>query len=193
MDDTVRSRFIVAQQLMDEGRLEEARLLLLSIDHIPEAADWAARIERGEAVDPDEIIWELDTEAPGLPAVNLPPFRPARAAMAIFLALMLMAPIVQMLMISGPVYPSADVANRHEARVRVQYLCNVLVERAIAEKRLENEFGSCLDFSLSLTDAQMRAVTRCHINAGDDFPAFQICVANEGLFPADVITPGQNV
>ncbi|MEL6152110.1 MAG: hypothetical protein AAFR56_20940, partial [Chloroflexota bacterium] len=136
MDDNPRARFVVAQQLIEDGRIEEARLLLRSIDHIPEAADWADRLERGETIDPYEVEWEPNTEAPGLPEVTLPAFKPGRAVVSVLMALLMLAPMLQMFAISGPVYPSPEVAYRHEARVRVQYLCNVLVQRAIAEKRL---------------------------------------------------------
>jgi hypothetical protein len=191
MEDNPRATFIVAQQLIAEGRLDEARLLLRSIEDIPEAADWAQRIEQGLPIAPDEVTWEPNTAAPGLPEIILPAFNLRRFVVSIFLALTLFAPIFQMLMISGPVYPSREIANQTEARARVQYLCNVLVDRAIAEKRLENEFGSCLDWSLKLSNGQMREIVRCHLNAGDDFPAFQTCIANEHLFPPDVMNPGQ--
>lgn len=193
MSEDARARFVIAQQLIAEGRTEEARMLLRTLDDVPEAQDWAARLERGEVVDPNEVQWHPEQPAPGLPPVTLPEFKPLRFVMSLLLALVLVVPILQMLTFSGAVYPSQTAALRGEARARVEVLCQVLVNRAIREDRLEEEFGSCLDWSLNLTNANFREVVRCHAQTERDDLAFERCVIDLELFPDDLTNFGQNV
>lgn len=118
----------------------------------------------------------------------------AQIAFRLLLALMLLSPVLQMLMLGrggGP--PPERTQQRVEARLRVQGLCNTLVAEAIAERRLQTAFGSCLDWSLSLTNAHMRAVTRCHERFPGNNSAFRNCAVAADVLPAMLLPRGQPV
>lgn len=192
--DDNRAKFVVAQQLLDEGRLTEARWLLRSIEDVPQAQEWADRLERGETVPPTDLQELADTYYPDDDSVEMPSFQPMRFMMSVFLALMLLTPILQMFMMSGAaVYPSQNAALRGEARERVQLLCNTLVGQAIQERRLREPFGSCFDWSLSLTDDQMRSVIRCHARTANDSAAFRRCVLDADIIPPELIPSADSV
>ena len=195
MTDDTYARFIIAQQLIEDRRFDEARMILRTIDDIPEAQDWAARLEQGESIDVDEMDRVTDLHFPPPPPV---PERPTisirRLAFSAVMVLALMAPLLQMLTFSaGPVYPSRNAAERGEARLRVQYLCRSLVDQALADGSLDSEFGSCMDWSLNLPSDSMQAVVRCHLQAGPRDTEFRECVIDQQLFPDDIVTFGQNI
>jgi hypothetical protein len=190
--DDLRAQFIIAQHLIESGRVEEARLLLRSLADVPEAQDWADRIEAGEPVDPFELQWEAGRPYPEEPPVHLPRFQPMRFAMSVFLALMLLTPVLQMIAFSARHAPTTEARLARAAQVRVQLLCESLVQQAIAEHRLKTEFGSCMEWSLNLTDAAAREVMRCHTHTPGDDNAFRRCVLDADLFPAELLPVGQS-
>ena len=194
MRDDTYARFIIAQQLIEDERYDEARMLLREIDAIPEALDWADRLERGELIDVAEMDRVTDLRFPLEPEAPRPPINRRRLVFSTLMVLALLAPLLQMLTFSsGAVYPSRSAAERGEARLRVQYLCRSLVDQALADGYLESEFGSCMDWSLSLPDDAMQSVVRCHLRAGPRDTEFRACVIDQRLFPDDIVTFGQNL
>jgi hypothetical protein len=164
-------------------------LLLRTIEDVPAVQVWLDRLERGDSVNPAELQQEINNHQPR----ELPTFRPARFAVSLFLALMLLAPILQMFVLADTaVYPSQNAALRGEARERVQLLCNTLVRQAIQERRLRETFGSCFDWSLRLPDDTMQAVVRCHARTANDEAAFRRCVLDADVFPAELVPIGDS-
>ncbi len=193
MPEERRAQFIIAQQFIEDGRLDEARYLLREMDGLPVAQAWADQLERGEPVDTDAYYWDPGMVRPRptkLP--KTPRQHPGQVAFRLLMAFMLLSPLVQMLTLRAPSGPPPEQAQqRGVARARVQALCNALVQDAIADARLQTPFGSCLDWSLSLPRAHMRDVLRCHERHTQNNYAFRRCVLEADIIPQDLLPRGQ--
>jgi hypothetical protein len=189
--DDPRARFVLAQYLIENDRLDEARLLLLGLTDYPIAQKWINQIEAGEPVNTDEFFWEADRVRPMPTPPQLPPFKPGKAIVALLMALTLFLPVIQMITFSrAPAAADSAEVVTGEARLRLQRLCEAVVSDAIADGRLLSEVGSCLDWSLRVTERQMRQVTRCHDIAGTDARLFYACVVDADIYPDGVLLPG---
>lgn len=191
-----RARFLVAQHLLETGRAEEARRLLLALVNVPVAQAWAAQLERGEPIDAGEWRWLAHQPAPTRTPRKRPTQTPSTARQRslwrlLILGLMMLSlvvPLVQQVM--PPARQTDNTQARSEARARLREECVWRVERAIALRREGIErVGSCLDWSFSLPQAQLDDALRCHQRAGDSGQVFSACIEDAALLPAALQLP----
>lgn len=188
--DDPRAQFVIAQYLIDAGRADEALPLLYALaERFPLLDDWIDQIEHGEPVDTASLRWEPDMVRP-LPPRRPVQWQPGRLFVALLMALSLFLPLVQMLTFTRQPAPDEQALVRSAARARVQGLCERLVWAAIADGRLAEPVGSCMEWSLRLPSGHLQQAVRCHERSGADEAAFTVCVLGRGVYPPGIDPPG---
>jgi hypothetical protein len=188
-----RAQFVIAQYLIDEGRIEEALPLLYAlVERFPLLDSWIAALEHGETVDTASLRWEPNMVRPMPVRPARPPIRwkPGRLLVALLMVLLLFAPFLQMVTVRQQPAPDEQALVRSMARERAQRLCERLVVSAIADGRLVEPVGSCMEWSFRLTSGHLQQVVRCHRRSGPDELAFMACVLNQEIVPPGVTLPG---
>lgn len=192
-DDDRRARFVLAQYFIESGRLDEARMLLRSLDDIPAAQAWADQIEDGTPLDPQTLHWEPDMVRPMPPQE---PFhvriKPGRLLVVLLMLLSLIAPILQQINYQRYTPQAIDAQVRQASRMRVQALCRGLVQSAAQDGRLRGTV-SCMEWSLNLTEAQSTHIAACHGQTIDDNRAFAACVLSAEIYPQAIQLPASNL
>ncbi len=188
--DDPRAQFVIAQYLIDEGRIEEALPLVEALaERYPRLDDWVEKLKRGAPVDTASLRWEPDMVRP-MPPRQPVQWKPGRLIIALLMALSLFLPVVQMMTYSRQPVVDEQALVRNAARERVQRLCERWVRTAIEDGRLADPVGSCMEWSFRLPSGHMRDVMRCHERSGPDDIAFTTCVLDQQIYPPGIRLPG---
>lgn len=192
MNQDQRGRFIVAQQLIAEGRTEEARLVLRTLSHVPEAQSWAEQLERGDPIDPNSLTWDIDAPFP-LPTIDDDPkprrqWQPFRTLMILVMMFSLVAPFIPWHRLESTSDNSAQIAaERSIARQRVQQACYQWIDSALDNNIPLDQPTSCMEWSYSLTAAMMQDALICHRHYPDTLPDFMRCLQSINVQPLAII------
>lgn len=173
-----RAQFVLAQYLIEQGRYEEARLLLRTMDR-PAAQDWADRLERGEPIDPDEWRWEPDMVRP-MPPPPERDWKPARIIVSLVMVIALVSPFLSMI-VRSPSRQAVQANLTAGTRVRLQDYCYEQVSEAILQRRFIGRTLSCMDWSFSLPGALLEDATHCHRQARRNDYEFEQCIQDTNI------------
>jgi hypothetical protein len=192
MTDDPRSQFVIAQSLIEEGRLDEARFLLMSID-TPLADAWLERIEMGLPVDVDAYIWEPHMAHPV--RLPLPKLRPMMFLMSVFLAFSLFFPLLSPFINSNSRNVPVSTATPSTSSIaldRTRQYCHEAYTTAIRENRVRGQIISCMEWSFRLPRAYKNQVQQCHLIAENDTIAFNACLQMHEIIPPGVVRTNES-